>query len=157
MCVCVCFSQMKNVSLCNDHCWTGRVIVWHSTNFKFAIFSDSTNVTSVKLCMMVLLQTPVCTMPDSMDFGWYKPFFSSRETPLFEWLIFYRLVYCQLVPLPVSRKQFLVPWRYQILDSTNLTQISWQSHAFSRYASSKTDTTYVIILYIDVLHLRDKL
>ena len=41
---------MKNVSLCNDQCWS----VCGKT-FKVAVFSDTINMINVKFCMMVLL------------------------------------------------------------------------------------------------------
>ena len=47
--------HMKNVSVCNDQCWAGWVIVQCGKNFNVAIFLDTINVVNVKLCMMVLL------------------------------------------------------------------------------------------------------
>ena len=50
------FTHLKNVSLCNDQCWAGRLIVRHDKNVNVAIFSDPINVIYVGLFMVVLLK-----------------------------------------------------------------------------------------------------
>ena len=47
-------THMKNVSLCNDHCYAGRVSVL-GENFNIVVFSDNINMINVKFCMLVVL------------------------------------------------------------------------------------------------------
>ena len=47
----------ESASLCDDQCWASRLVggpAWSKT-LNIPMFSDTINVTSVKLCMIVLL------------------------------------------------------------------------------------------------------
>ena len=66
--------------LCYDQCWTGRsVIVRHGKNFNVAIFSDTTNVINVKLCMMILLTELYPLIPLQMTLSIFQGHSSVKQ------------------------------------------------------------------------------
>ena len=68
-----CFlTRMKNLSLCNDQCWAGQVIVRRCKDFHVAILSDTISVINVKLCMMVPLIELYLFIPLSLTLTMFR-------------------------------------------------------------------------------------